>query len=157
MTSCATGWSERPGDRVVSWPRATRRDHEHFCRTEGWRRVRDARGRTGTHHVTYELGLRNGRVLRTRVSHPVDRTDYGSSLWSHILRDQLQVSELAFWACVRDGVSPDRGGPVLPAHAVPAEVVHLLVARVGLTEAEVAAMTKADALARLHRYWAAGG
>lgn len=42
----------------------------------------------------------DGRVLRTRVSHPVDRTDYGKSLWSHILRDQLEVSEAQFWECV---------------------------------------------------------
>jgi hypothetical protein len=35
---------------------------------------------------------------------PVGRYGYGSSLWNHILRDQLQVTEAGFWACVRDGI-----------------------------------------------------
>lgn len=144
------------GIREVTWPERTRKDHDAFCRAEGWRLVRDARGRTGTHHVTYELDLPDGRVLRTRISHPPDRTGYGKSIWRHILRDQLHVSEEEFWACARDGVRPDRGGPVVPSHALPADLVHLLIARVGLREAEVAAMTRDEAVARLQRYWQDG-
>lgn len=140
----------------MSWPQATRADHEKFCRLEGWRPVRDARGRSGTHHVTYELDLPDGRILRTRISHPVDRSDYGPGIWGHLLRDQLQVSEAEFWSCVRDGVRPGRGVPEPPARAIPADVVHLLIARVGLAETEVAAMTKEEAVARLQRYWADG-
>jgi len=140
----------------VSWPAPARKDHEAFCQAEGWQRVRDARGRTGTHHVTYELGLPDGRVLRTRVSHPVDRSGYGASLWSNILRDQLQVTEAEFWACVQRGVRPDRGMPAVPAAALPADVVHLLISRVGLTESDVAAMTREEAIARLQRYWTGG-
>jgi hypothetical protein len=34
-----------------------------------------------------------------------------------------------------------------------ADLVHLLISRVGLDETEVAAMDKQDALARLQRYW----
>jgi hypothetical protein len=118
--------------------------------------VRDARGRTGTHHVTYELTLPDGRILRTRISHPPDRTTYGSSLWSHILRDQLAVSEEEFWRCVRDGVNPDRGVPQAPQEALPADLVHLLLTRVGLSDSEVAAMSKAEAVERLNRYWTEG-
>jgi hypothetical protein len=140
----------------VSWPQPTRADHETFCRTEGWRLVRDARDRTGTHHRTYELDLPDGRILRTRVSHPPDRTDYGPSLWQHILRDQLAVSPEQFWRCVRDGIPPGRTLPAVPAGAMPAEVVHLLLAKVGLSEAEVAAMTREQAVARLNRYWTEG-
>ena len=98
--------------RARTSPRA---DHDRFCQVEGWRRVRDARGRTDTHHITYELELPDGRTLRTPVSHPPDRTDYGPSLFAHILRDQLAVTEKEFWACVRDGTVPNRGGPVTPA------------------------------------------
>jgi hypothetical protein len=134
-------------------PAPTRKDHEAFCETEGWIRIRDARGRTGTHHVTYELDLPDGGILRTRISHPVDRTDYGPSLWSHILRDQLRVTESEFWNCVKDGTLPGRGVPKIPATALPADLVYLLIARAGVPEAEVAAMTKDEALARLHRYW----
>ncbi len=134
-------------------PTATRADHDRFCQVEGWQRVRDARGRTGTHHITYELTLPDGQVLRTRVSHPPDRTDYGRSLFAHILRDQLRVDQDEFWACVKQGDVPDRGRPTRPVDAIPAEVVHLLVARVGLPEAAVAAMTRDEALDRLNRYW----
>lgn len=140
----------------MSRPAATRADHDKFCRTEGWRRVRDSRGRTGTHHVTYELDLPDGRILRTRISHPPDRRDYGPSLWSHILRDQLQVSEAEFWRCVRDGIKPDRGIPEQRADALPSDLVYLLVNRVGLAEEEVARMTKEEAVARLQRYWTEG-
>ena len=138
----------------MTWPSPTRKDHETFCQVEEWRLVRDARGRTGTHHVTYELGLADGRILRTRISHPVDRSDYGPSKWKHILRDQLEVNESQFWACVHDGVKPDRGMPQPPVAALPADLVHLLISRAGVSESEVAGMTKDEAIARLHRYWA---
>jgi hypothetical protein len=140
----------------VTWPQPTRQDHDRFCGVEGWNPVRNARGRTGTHHVTYELHLPDGRVLRTRISHPPDRTTYGSSIWGHILRDQLGVSEQEFWTCVRDGVKPDRGVPQAPPEALPADLVHLLLTRVGLAGAEVAAMTKTEAVERLNRYWTEG-
>lgn len=140
----------------MNHPQADRQHHDRFCRVESWERVRDARGRTGTHHVTYELTLHDGRILRTRISRPVDRTPYGPSLWRHILRDQLEVSEREFWACVQDGTLPDRGVPKLPANALPAEVVYLLMHRIGLTDAEVAAMPREEAMARLQRYWTDG-
>lgn len=140
----------------MTWPQPTRQFHEKFCQVEEWTPVRDARGRAGTHHITYELGLRDGRILRTRISHPVDRTTYGPSIWRHILRDQLQVTDAEFWRCARDGVKPDRGEPEVPAEALPAELVYLLIHRVGLDETAVAAMTKDEAVARLNQYWAEG-
>ncbi len=140
----------------MRWPQPTRQDHDKFCRVEGWRLVRDARGRTGTHHVTYELDLPDGRILRTRISHPVGRDTYGASIWSHILRDQIQVSEAEFWRCVRDGVKPGRGMPEPSAGALPADLVHLLITRVGLADSEVARMSREDAVARIQRYWTEG-
>lgn len=118
--------------------------------------MRNARGRTGTHHVTYEFALADGRVLRARISHPVNRSEYGRSLWAHVLRDQLQVTEAQFWACVNDGVRPDRGLPAPPAASLPAELARLLITKVGLTEAEVAAMTRDEAVRRIQRYWTEG-
>ncbi|MGW6686658.1 cytotoxic translational repressor of toxin-antitoxin stability system [Streptomyces sp. NPDC054961] len=123
---------------------------------EGWERVRDARGRTGTHHVTYELTLYDARILRTRISHPVDRTVYGAAMWSHILRDQLIVGESEFWDCVTEGRLPDRGAPSAPKESLPADLVHLLIHRVGLAEAAVAELTKEAAVARLQQYWTDG-
>jgi hypothetical protein len=142
---------------VTSWPQPTRKDHETFCKIEGWREVRDARGRTGTHHVTCEIDLVDGRILRTRISHPADRSSYGPSMWKHILRDQLEVDEPQFWACAQDGVKPDRGTPEPPAGALPADLVYMLISRVGVGESEVAAMSKDEAVARLQRYWTDGG
>lgn len=141
---------------AVSFPQPTRAAHEKFCHAEQWTRVRDARGRTGTDHRTFELALPDGRVLRTRISHPVDRTAYGASMWSHVLRDQLDVTEEEFWRCVQDGILPKRGVPDPPAESLPAELVYLLKNRVGLGEAEIAALSKDEAVARLNQYWATG-
>lgn len=138
---------------MTDWPQLTRADHDQFCRAEGWRLVRNARGRTGTHHITYELDLPTSGTLRTRVSHPPDRTDYGRNLWSHILRDQLHITEADFWACVRDGVLPNRGAPPPVAESLPAELVYLLITRVGLTEEEVRELSKDEAVARLTAHW----
>ncbi|QQN78287.1 cytotoxic translational repressor of toxin-antitoxin stability system [Streptomyces sp. XC 2026] len=141
----------------MTWPQPDRENHDRFCRTEEWKQVRDARGRTGTHHVTFELALYDGRILRTRISHPVDRTRYGPAIRRHILRDQLDVTEEEFWACAQRGELPDRGTPEPPREALPADLVHLLLHRVGLDEGTVAGMTKNDAVARLQQYWTDGG
>jgi hypothetical protein len=77
-------------------------------------------------------------------------------MWKHILCDQLDVDEPQFLACVQDGVKPDRGMPELPPEALPADLVHLLISRVGLDESEVAGMSKDDAVARLQRFWTEG-
>jgi hypothetical protein len=140
----------------MRWPAPTRADHDKFCRVEGWTAVRDATGRMGTHHVTYEFALTDGRVLRTRISHPPNRSTYGAALWAHILRDQLDIDDATFWAAVRDGARPSRGSAPAPTETLPAELAFLLVNRVGLTRAQIAAMTRADAIERLNRYWTEG-
>jgi hypothetical protein len=141
----------------MSWPAPTRADHAAFCQAEGWQLVRDARGRSVAHHVTYELHLSDGRVLRTRISRPPNRTTYGAGIWRAILRDQLCVSEAEFWACVKDGEVPERSvvRPVAET-AIPAQVVHTLIHQVGIPEAEVAAMGRDEAIARLNRFWTEG-
>jgi hypothetical protein len=138
----------------MTWPTPTptRQDHQKFCEIEGWEPAR-----TGPHHLTYELALPDGRILRTRISHPPDRSTSGPGIWSHILRDQLDATEEVFWDCVRNGVKPTRGEPELPAaNPIPAEVVHMLLTRVRLAESDVARMTKEEAIARLNQYWTQG-
>jgi hypothetical protein len=137
-------------------PPATRTDHQNFCLIEGWTERRCATGRRGTHHVNYELALPDGRILYTRISHPVDRTDCGPSIWAHILRDQLEVTADEFWACVEDRVLPDRGQPAIPAETIPVGVVRVLVQEAHMPEAEVRAMTKAQAVQRLAEYYTKG-
>ncbi|HYN97173.1 MAG TPA: hypothetical protein VES42_25320 [Pilimelia sp.] len=73
-----------------------------------------------------------------------------------ILRDQLHVTQEDFWACVRDGVRPERGLVRAPAESLPVELAYLLVHRVGLPDAEVAGLTKDQAVKILNDYWAAG-
>jgi hypothetical protein len=137
----------------VSWPALTRKDHEAFCTADGWKLQQNARGATGDHFI-YELDLPDGRILRTRISHPVNRSGYGADMWAHILRDQLDVDAAVFWACVRGEALPKRGNPEPPAEALPAEVAYLLRERVRLSDSEIAALTRDEAIARLQRYWA---
>lgn len=135
----------------------TRQDHETFVTVEGWEQVRNARGTRGSHHVTYELVTALGDVLRTRISHPPNRTTYGAELWSHILRDQLKVSGAEFWNCVDNKVAPDRGAPPQPTGALPVQLVYQLIHTVGLPEDEVARMSRQEAISRLNDYWSGLG
>ncbi|PWC08117.1 cytotoxic translational repressor of toxin-antitoxin stability system [Mycetocola zhujimingii] len=131
-------------------PAPTREHHDDFCTTERWQLVRGAAGKPVAHHRTYELTLWDGRILRTRISKPVDTSTYGASMWSHILRQQLEVDAGTFWACVQNGTLPDRGAPVTKAHkdAVPYFLVHALT-EMGVEENDVLALTPAEAAALL--------
>ena len=137
-------------------PPATRSDHETFCTTEGWIERKRANGKRGSHHVNYELPLPDGRILYTRISHPVGRTDYGPSIFRHILRDQLQVSADEFWDCVDNQVLPNRGQTQQPAEAIPLGVIRILTQEAHIPEAEVRTMTKAEAVARLAEFYTTG-
>ena len=138
----------------MTWPAPTRRDHEAFCKNEGWEQVRDARGRTSGHHAcTYELHLHDGRILRTRISHPPDGSTYGANIWSHILRDQLDVDEATFWACATEGIKPNRGQPEASGEALPADLAHLLVIRLHLSTEAIAQMSRDEAIARMQEFW----
>lgn len=138
----------------MNWPASTRSHHDKFCQVEGWKVVRDARGRTVGHHLTYELYLLDGRILRTRISRPVNRDTYGPRIWSSILRDQLEVTPEEFWACVLEGVVPARSAPESVVEALPAQLVYLLIHQVKVPESEVAAMSREEAIARLNQHWA---
>lgn len=133
----------------------TRNDHDRFCIAEGWTVVLNARGKPVTHHQTDELTLPGGAVLRTRISRPVNRDTYGQAMWRHILAEQLHVTEDEFWACVLDGRLPARGAPAAPdpERSIPASLVHQLINEVGLAEADVAKLTRAEAIARMHEHW----
>lgn len=130
------------------YPAPTREDHDDFCTTERWTLVRGAAGKPVKHHKTYELELWDARILRTRISKPVDRTDYSARMWSHILREQLEVSADAFWACASDSVVPDRGAPapIVTRKAVPLHLVREL-SKLQVPEAEILTLDAAGAAA----------
>jgi hypothetical protein len=136
---------------VSGFPEPTRKDHQQFCLNEGWRQVRNALGKAG-HHVTLELTLPDGQTLRTRISHPPNRQSYGPSMWAHILREQLCVSEDEFWICVREKKVPQRscGEPVRPS--IPAGVVAQLLSH-GVEDSEVRLMSRSEAIERLNLIW----
>jgi hypothetical protein len=54
-------------------------------------------------------------------------------------------------------VKPDRGQPEAPGEALPADLAHLLVARLRLSSAEVAQMSREEAIARMQEYWSQPG
>lgn len=134
---------------------ASRRDHQKFCVIEKWTEVRNARGQTTQHHITYELALHDGRILRTRISRPANTNTYGKNLWSHILKDQLEVSSSEFWNCVNNKVVPARQGAAPTPHGVllPARVAYQLVHVLGLSHQEIARLTLDEALALLTAHW----
>lgn len=115
--------------------------------------VRDATGRKARHHVTYELELADGRMLRRRISHPVGADTYGPSLWSHILRDQLDVTQDEFWLCVDDGVLPERSAPaaIVIKKPLPLSLVKALVAA-GISAEQLEGLSEAEARALLKRH-----
>lgn len=106
---------------MSKYPAPTREHHDDFCTFEKWQLVRGATGKPVTHHRTYELSLWDGRILRTRISRPVDQTTYGKTVWSHILKQQLEVTSDVFWECALHRALPDRGAAVskAPKKALP--------------------------------------
>jgi len=138
----------------VSSP-GSRRDHDRFCQVEQWSEVRNARGKKVGHHVTYELELPDGRILRTRVSRPANNTTYGASLWNLILTEQLCVSEQEFWECVSNKNPPKRGfgSDETPVAALPAQLVHQLIHDLGVPESEIVGMTLERATKLMIAYW----
>jgi hypothetical protein len=133
-----------------SWPAATRSDHQKFCVTEGWTH------KAGDHEFYY-LSLHDGRVLYTKISRPVGRDTYGKDMWHRqMLGQQSQVTEDEFWACVNDGVKPDRGEPKPPREALPADLVHQLKTKVGLSDDEIFKLSKAEAVDQMQQYWMGG-
>ena len=119
--------------------------------TEGWTRVTDARGRAVSHHAVFTFATPQGDILRTRISHPIGRETYAPSMWAQILRDQLHISADDFWACVLDGVLPDRGAPNVPDAALPLPLVARLVRELGLSRSEIAKLSVEEATALLAR------
>jgi hypothetical protein len=135
---------------------ASRREHQRFCEIEGWTEVLNARGKPTQHHITYELLLGDGQILRTRISRPANTDIYGKSLWAHILNDQLYVTAETFWQCVDNKHLPDR----TPAtekpdtKTLPASLAYQLVNTLHLTNEQIEALTIEVAVQRMTEYWA---
>ena len=135
-------------------------DHRKFVETEGWTKKGTARStqKSGDHY-RYSLKLSTGEVLSTRVSHGSGSID-DADLVARILRDQLQVTEEAFYRCVNQGEIPPRPAPKStspPPDALDGKLVRNLIAKVGMTQSQVALLTKAEAIAAWQVYLAGEG
>jgi hypothetical protein len=133
---------------------ASRREHQRFCEIEGWTEVLNARGKPTQHHITYELLLGDGQILRTRISRPTNTDLYGKSLWAHILNDQLNVTDETFWQCVDNKRLPDRT-PATQKHdtkTLPASLAYQLVNTLHLTNEQIEALTIEEAVQRVAEY-----
>ncbi len=84
--------------------------------------------------------------MRTKVSHD-EHAEIGDDLFHRILRDQLQVTEGRFWEGVhgRSGIETQAREPTV--EPIPGWLVTRLLLTVGLSEAEVSAMSPAAAQA----------
>lgn len=134
-------------------------DHRRFVETEGWQKKGTARStkNTGDHH-RYTLTLETGDILHTRVSHGSGAIS-DPNLVAAILREQLQVTEADFYACVNDGTLPPRPSPArppTPSDGLDAKLVRNLIRKVGLSQSEVAAMDKEQAVAAWTAYLSRG-
>ncbi|NLU51085.1 MAG: hypothetical protein GXX09_11960 [Syntrophomonadaceae bacterium] len=65
-------------------------DLKRYCEKNGWILVHN------TDHWYYEKVLADGSLLRTRVSHAVNK-EIPRQLWQRILKKQLRITEQEFW------------------------------------------------------------
>lgn len=67
-------------------------------------------------------------------------------MWSHILKQQLEVTPEEFWNCVRDKTLPDRGfAPIeAPPQSLPLFLLRELM-NLGMSEAEALKLNPAQA------------
>lgn len=120
-------------------------------RDGGWEEVPNfarSRRRVGD-HWRYRKTLRDGTVLRTKVSHALAE-EIGPDLFSHILRDQLRTT-MEHFRDVLAGRATDEGPPTEEPEPIPGWLVTRLLYTIGVPEAEVRQMTADEARAR----WAA--
>lgn len=131
-----------------------------FVKTEGWTKSGTVKGKNKTgDHFRYTLALADGDILYTRISHGSGQFD-DPNVVAAIFRNELKVSEEDFWACVDHGVLPPRPGtPESGPEGVvlDAKLVRNLIRRVGLTEDEVAQLSKTQAIEAWQEYLARGG
>jgi hypothetical protein len=134
-------------------------DLHRFCEVDEWKVKKTARGKEAGDHTPYTKTLANGTVLRTKVSHG-SKGIGDPDLFLHILRSQLLVSAKQFWDAVDHGTKPQRPGiepETPPKEAIPFDLARNLLTKVGVSQAELALMSKEQAVARWHEYLSSGG
>ncbi|HHW02498.1 MAG TPA: hypothetical protein GXX35_06775 [Thermoanaerobacterales bacterium] len=70
------------------------RDLKRYCDNNGWVMVKN------TDHFYYEKVLSDGSLLRTKISHALQKEIPGN-LWKKILKLQLKMQEDEFWSSIK--------------------------------------------------------
>jgi hypothetical protein len=116
-----------------------------FCQVDGWQKQRS------TGHDIWTKTLATGELLRTSTSHSANKTP-SAGRFKAILRVQLRVSEVEFWAVHSTGKPVDRPGapeaaqtPPLPAH-----LVAVLAGDLRLSPEEIGALELDEAERRVY-------
>jgi len=126
----------------------TFRELRRFCEVEGWIDLAKQAGRKRRHHFRFALVLTDGHTLYSRISLGSGSID-DAGMFKHILRDQMEVTAAEFWAAVDDGIAPHRPGAAesrrLPGPYLDHALAKALL-RAGCTAADIAALTKAEAV-----------
>lgn len=134
-------------------------DLHRFCQVDGWEIRKTTGGKKAGDHTRYTKALADGTVLITKVSHGRKGID-DPDLFAHILRTQLQVTAEQFWAAVDHATKPVRPGAEpepTPKESIPFDLARNLLTKVGVSQAELARMTKEEAVARWQKYLSSGG
>jgi len=129
-----------------------------FVEVEGWTDKDAQAGKKKGDHHRYVFTTPSGERLFTRISH--GRGQYQDpDLFQHILRDQLQIDEAAFWLAVDQGVVPNRplpGNSSVGADAIDGKLARNLIVKVGLEPGALVGMTQEQAVARWQEWLTAG-
>ncbi len=126
--------------RTANWA-----DLRAFFHADEWKQDRN----TGDQH--FEKTLLGGRVLRSKRSLGKGSDAISNDLFKWILRVQLEVSEEAFWNAIRTGKPVQRPSSQLPepTPTLPEWLVGALKREVGISEEDVAKLSREEAEAKL--------
>lgn len=125
----------------------TYKELRRYLEVEGWEdKDKKSNKKKGDHH-RYVFTTPTGERLYTRVSHGNEQI-YDPDHFTRILRDQLCIDELQFWAAVDKGIKPRRPTPVSAAQheGIDVKLARNLITKVGLNPAALVDMSQADAV-----------
>lgn len=118
-----------------------------FVQVEGWEdKDKKSVKKKGDHH-RYVFTTPTGERLYARISHGKGQI-YNPDLFQHILRDQLSIDGIQFWAAVNHGVKPIRQSPtsIQIGGALDAKLVRNLITKVKVNPNQLETMTQQEAI-----------
>ncbi len=125
----------------------TYKELKRFVEVEGWEDKDKVSQKKKGDHYRYVFVTPAGEILYTRISHGSEQV-HSQDLFKHILRDQLCIDENQFWDAVDKGIKPKR--PTSTAtplnQGIEAKLARNLLAKVGLSQNELADITQTEAV-----------